>query len=153
MFLAGKVEYLARLAGNPMRRRESEYLAMARRGFLATSRNNRVTVIPVCFAHHGDTVYTPIDRKPKGKHLARLSNIASNPYVAFLVDNYSEDWRLLSYLLIHGNASIVSNVTEARRARELLLRKYPQYRRLKLGDAPIVGIRVQRSKFWQFRLE
>ncbi len=137
------MNYLARLAGNSMRRHDSKYLAMARRGFLATSRNKRVTVIPVCFAHHGDVIYTPIDRKPKGKHLARLSNIALNPYVAFLVDNYSEDWRLLSYLLIHGNASIVSSVTEARRARELLLCKYPQYRRLELGDAPIVGIRVQ----------
>ncbi|HEV2138049.1 MAG TPA: pyridoxamine 5'-phosphate oxidase family protein [Nitrososphaerales archaeon] len=134
-----------------MRRRDSEYLAMARRGFLATSRNNKATVIPVCFAHHGDIVYTPIDRKPKRKHLARLSNITSNPHVAFLVDNYSEDWRLLSYLLMHGNASMVSNTREARRARELLLHKYPQYRWLKLGEAPILGIQVQRSKFWQFQ--
>jgi PPOX class probable F420-dependent enzyme len=135
-----------------MRRRHSDYLAAARRGFLATSPggSDTVTVVPVCFVHRGESIYTAIDLKPKGDHLSRLSNIASNPSVAFVVDNYSEDWRLLSYLLIHGDAFMLVG-EEASEARELLLRKYPQYRWLVLGDAPVMAIRIRRAKFWEFQ--
>lgn len=134
-----------------MRGRDSEYLRKARRGFLATSSNGRVTVVPICFAHRGNTIYTAIDRKPKGRHLARLANIASNPNVAVLVDKYSEDWRHLSYLLVHGDARLVGREKEAKKARELLLSKYHQYRRLKLGEAQVIAIRVRETKFWEFR--
>ena len=124
---------------------------MSRRGFLATARNGDPTVVPVCFVHIGDVLYTAIDRKPKGRRLARLSNIASNPRVAFVVDNYSEDWRLLSYLLIHGDAAVVTDEEEARTARERMLRKYPQYHWLKLRRAQVLSIRVRKSKFWRFQ--
>src|SRR5580693_9426937 len=134
-----------------MRRSEAAYLKAARRGFLATSSRDRPTVVPVCFVISGDVIYTAIDRKPKGPRLARTSNIASNPQVAFLVDVYREDWRDLSYLLIHGRSEVVSDEAEAARARGLLLRKYRQYRSLRLGDAPIIAIQISDSKFWKFR--
>jgi len=123
----------------------------ARRGFLATSRDERVTVVPICFAHRGSTIYTAIDRKPKGRHIARLANIVSNPNVAVLVDRYSEDWRRLSYLLLHGDARLVEREKEAKKARELLTSKYHQYRRLKLGEAQVIAIRVREAKFWELR--
>lgn len=110
-----------------------------------------MTVIPICFVHRRNVIYTSIDRKPKGRRLARLVNIALNPSVAIVVDNYFEDWRRLSYLLIHGDARLVKREKEAERARELLLLKYHQYRWLKLGDAPVIAIRVRESKFWEFR--
>lgn len=134
-----------------MLKQYSEYLSKRSRAFLATGRGERISIVPVCFAHQEDVIYTAIDSKPKGGTLTRLSNIISNPHVAFIVDNYSTNWRLLSYLLIHGDAEIVSDEGEARRARKLLLLKYPQYRWLKLGNAPVIAIRVRRSKFWQFR--
>lgn len=133
-----------------MLRRYSEYLSKRSRGFLATGQGERLSIVPICFAHQEDVIYTAIDSKPKGGRLARLSNIISNPHVAFIVDNYSTNWRLLSYLLIHGDAEIVADEGEARRARRLLQRKYPQYRWLKLGKAPIIAIHVRRSKFWRF---
>ncbi|MDA4112785.1 MAG: pyridoxamine 5'-phosphate oxidase family protein [Thaumarchaeota archaeon] len=133
-----------------MRRSEVAYLKAARRGFLATSSRDRPTVVPVCFVIAGDVIYTAIDKKPKGPRLARTSNIASNPQVAFLVDIYDEDWRELSYLLIHGRSELVSDEAEAARARRLLLQKYRQYRSLKLGDAPIIAIHIADSKFWKF---
>ncbi len=134
-----------------MLERYSEYLSKRSRGFLATGQGEEISVVPICFAHQEDVIYTAIDSKPKGRRLARLSNILSNPHVAFIVDNYSKNWRLLSYLLIHGDAEIVADEGEARRARRLLLLKYPQYRSLKLGNAPVIAIRVRRSKFWRFR--
>ena len=134
-----------------MRRSEAAYLKAARRGFLATSSRDRPTVVPVCFVISGDVIYTAVDKKPKGPRLARISNIASNPQVAFLVDIYDEDWRGLSYLLIHGSSEVVSDEVEAARARRLLLQKYRQYQSLKLGDAPIIAIHISDSKFWKFR--
>jgi PPOX class probable F420-dependent enzyme len=98
----------------------------------------------------GDVIYTAIDRKPKGPRLARLSNILSNPSVAFLVDSYSEDWTELSYLLLHGDAHLVRDEEEAEAARELLKERYPQYGWLKLDGRPIIAIRVHKSKFWAF---
>ncbi len=135
----------------PMLKRDSEYLSKRNRGFLATGQDDKISVIPVCFVHQEDVIYTAIDSKPKGRRLARLSNMISNPHVAFIVDNYSQNWRHLSYLLIHGEAEVVADEVEARRAKRLLLRKYPQYRWLELGNAPVVAIRVRRTKFWQFR--
>jgi PPOX class probable F420-dependent enzyme len=133
-----------------MLKREREYLRSCRRGFLATSAGVRPTVVPVCFCLKGDSIYSAIDRKPKGPRLARLSNIMSNPQVAFLVDNYSEDWAGLSYLLIHGQAELVSGEQEAETARKLLRRKYPQYRQLKLDGRPILAIRIEKTKSWAF---
>jgi PPOX class probable F420-dependent enzyme len=127
-----------------------EYLRKRRRGFLATTGGNGVTLVPVCYVNLGAMIYTAIDTKPKGKSLARLTNISSNRRVAFIVDNYSEDWRALSYLLIHGNAQLVGDEEEASMARSLLTRKYPQYKKLKLGLAPVICIRIKRSKFWSF---
>ncbi|MDA4133552.1 MAG: hypothetical protein OK454_10595 [Thaumarchaeota archaeon] len=94
--------------------------------------------------------YTAIDRKPKGHQLARLSNVLSNPSVAFLVDRYSEDWKELSYLLLHGDARLVKDEREAEAARELLRERYPQARWLKLDGCPILEIKVHESKFWAF---
>lgn len=133
-----------------MLKREGDYLRSSRRGFLATSATGTPTVVPVCFCVKGDVIYTAIDRKPKGPKLARLSNIISNANVAFLVDNYSEDWRELSYLLIHGDARLVEKEGEAQAARKMLRRRYPQYRRLKLDGCPILAITVKRTKFWAF---
>jgi PPOX class probable F420-dependent enzyme len=133
-----------------MLKRERDYLRSCRRGFLATSAKGRPTVVPVCFCLKGDVIYTAIDGKPKGTRLARLSNISSNPSVAFLVDNYSEDWRELSYLLIHGDAKVVKEETQAEVARNLLRERYPQYGWLKLDGCPVLAISVRESKFWAF---
>jgi len=133
-----------------MLKRERDYLRSSRRGFLATSARGRPTVVPVCFCLKGDVIYSAIDGKPKGQRIARVRNILSNPNVAFLVDNYSEDWDELSYLLLHGAADMVSEGKEAGEARKLLRKKYPQYLWLKLDGCPILAIRVSESKLWSF---
>jgi len=134
-----------------MLKRERDFLRSSRRGFLATSARGRPTVVPVCFCLKDDVIYSAMDRKPKGPSLARLRNILLNPEVAFLVDNYSEDWDELSYLLLHGAAELVSEDKEAEEARKLLRKKYSQYQWLKLDGCPILAIRVRESKFWAFR--
>ncbi len=129
-----------------------EYLIGKERGFLATvGRNGEPTIVPVCFVYTKGMIYTAVDKKPKSRgKLARTENILRNQHAAFVVDVYSDDWRKLSYALVHGMANVVADSKESRRATEMLVRKYPQYRWLGVDDSRVIRIRVERAKVWRF---
>ena len=134
-----------------MNKKEEEYLRLKERGFLATlGKNGNPTIVPVCFAYSNGAIYTAIDEKPKSSRVpARLTNIERDSRVAFIIDNYSQNWEKLSYLLVHGKARVVENQREVEKAKSLLIGKYPQYRRLKLGEQ-VIEISVDRTKLWEF---
>ena len=135
-----------------MNKDAESYLRTKERGFLATMGREGPTVIPVCFAYESGKIYSAIDAKPKsGRRLARVKNIERNPRVAFIIDTYSDDWRRLSYLLVHGKASLVGDPSEESRARELLLSKYPQYRWLGLDGSRTIRVTIESLKFWKFQ--
>ncbi len=135
-----------------MRDRLEEYLSGKGRGFLATvGRNGEPTIVPVCFVYSDGMIYTAVDKKPKTKgRLARTENILRNEHAAFVVDVYSDDWRKLSYALVHGRANLVTDLNESWRATEMLVRKYPQYRWLGLDNSQVIRIRVGKTKLWRF---
>ena len=138
-----------------MKASESSFLNASDRGFLSTSGSSgRPTIVPVCFVCHNDTIYVPIDDKPKkggrGK-LARLANLEANPAAAFIVDNYSDNWTKLSYLLVHGKGRVVEDRNEAGMAKDLLRRKYSQYPSLKLEIHSVIAIDVEETKLWTFQ--
>jgi PPOX class probable F420-dependent enzyme len=111
-------------------------------------------VVPICYAFDGERLYVALDEKPKSvpdHELKRVRNIRANPRVAVVVDDYSEEWSKLVYVLISGTAEIISsseNASEHRRAVELLREKYPQYRSMKLEERPIIKITPIRIKRW-----
>ena len=96
----------------------------------------------------------PFDEKPKSVaagSLKRVKNIRANPKVAFVIDDYSDDWSRLAYVLVSGTAEIIStpvDASEHKRAVELLRQKYPQYRSMKLEERPIIKITPLRIKRW-----
>lgn len=135
-----------------MNKEAASYFRTKERGFLATMGKKGPTVIPVCFAYESGKIYSAIDRKPKsGRTLARVKNIERDPRVAFVLDTYSDDWRRLSYLLVHGKASLVSDPSEESRAKELLLSKYPQYRWLGLDGSRTIRVTIESLKLWKFQ--
>jgi PPOX class probable F420-dependent enzyme len=80
-------------------------------------------LVPMCFALNENVFYSAIDRKPKRvapKRLARLRNIKKMPQVALLVDRYEEDWTLLWYVLVRGEAELVSAAAEGRSTRSIV---------------------------------
>ena len=113
---------------------------------------HRPHLIPICFALDEDVLYSAIDRKPKRTapaRLARLRNIAKMPQVALLVDHYEEDWMLLWYVLIRGEAELVSAPAERKCALFSLRAKYPQYRGEMLQeDAPLLRITPEQITAW-----
>lgn len=111
-------------------------------------------VVPFCYAVVGPHLYFVIDDKPKrrlGRALKRMRNIAENPAVAVLADDYAEDWRRLAFLLVRGRAEVVARDDERRRALTALRRRYPQYRSMPLAGAehPVVRITPEHAHLWR----
>jgi coenzyme F420-0:L-glutamate ligase/coenzyme F420-1:gamma-L-glutamate ligase len=128
-------------------------LETARVARLATLDANRTPhMVPICFACDGSVFYSAIDRKPKqvpASRLARLRNIKETPQVALLVDQYDEDWTRLWYVLVRGEAELVSVSAEHQRAIQRLRAKYPQYDADMLADdAPVLRITAVRITAW-----
>ena len=107
------------------------FVAAQRVARLATAdAGGRPHIVPICYAFDGHVLYSPMDLKPKRvapRGLKRVRNIAENPRVAVVVDEYSEDWSALAYVLIHGIAEILERGEERDRAESMLRDKYPQY--------------------------
>jgi PPOX class probable F420-dependent enzyme len=108
----------------------------------------RPHVVPITFAVDGNTLYFAVDAKPKRtSNLKRLQNIAANPAVAVLFDHYEDDWSRLWWVRMDGTARVVDDPTAAARAIDLLVERYPQYRRARPAG-PVVAISMERMSGW-----
>jgi PPOX class probable F420-dependent enzyme len=103
----------------------------ARVGRLATvSSDGRPHVVPICFVHDRNTLYSAVDRKPKrSRRLRRLENVRANPSVEVIVDHYEDDWTRLWWVRFRGQGRILEQGAEYDRALSLLAAKYEQYGR------------------------
>lgn len=106
-------------------------------------------LVPVTFAVlEGDTVVTAVDHKPKRTiALQRLANIAANPAVCLLVDEYSDDWSRLWWVRADGVAQVVESPGEV--ALKALAARYPQYRE-QPPQGPMIVISVKRFTGWSW---
>ena len=132
--------------------RERRFVEGQRVGRLATAgRDGMPHVVPVCFALLGATLYVTIDEKPKRRTdapLKRLRNIAENPAAATVFDRYDEDWTRLGWVMLRGRAEILADGAEHDAAQALLCARYPQLARMRIGDQPVIALRVARSASW-----
>ena len=112
----------------------------------------RPAVVPFCYAVDGDVIYSPVDEKPKRvapAELKRVRNIRANPNVSLVVDDYSEDWSKLEYVMIAGRAEVISpDDGEHERAVALLREKYEQYRSMAIDEGLIIKITIKSVKRW-----
>jgi len=141
-------------------KKQADYLRRGRVGRLATiDGRDSVYLVPMVYACIGDKIYFVVDRKKKqaGKTLKRIRNISENAIATLLVDNYSEDWENLSYLMIHCHASIIGpgeNYREKQLASRRLKEKYLQYEKddyfpEDVGKAVFVRLEPLGAIFWQ----
>ncbi|MGH8208045.1 MAG: TIGR03668 family PPOX class F420-dependent oxidoreductase [Steroidobacteraceae bacterium] len=108
-------------------------------------------VVPVCYAFDGQSLYSALDLKPKrvsGRRLKRVRNIRRNSRVALVIDDYCEDWSRLAYVLVQGEAEILEEGGERRRAEAMLREKYAQYRELLEAGCTILKITPGRVVGW-----
>jgi coenzyme F420-0:L-glutamate ligase / coenzyme F420-1:gamma-L-glutamate ligase len=111
----------------------------------------RPLVLPVCYIVAGETLYSPTDAKPKRvpvERLKRLRNIQQNPHVALVIDDYSDDWSELSYVVLHGRAEILTAGAPFERAIAALREKYPQYQHMPIQENPMIAVHLERAVSW-----
>lgn len=117
---------------------------------LATAdKNGQPHVIPFCYAFDGERFYFVVDEKPKrqtGKPLKRIRNMLENPHVALVIDDYSDDWTQLAYVLVSGSPQVVDDEAEYATALALLRDRYPQYRAMLLSFARNTMVRISPNK-------
>jgi PPOX class probable F420-dependent enzyme len=121
--------------------------AAARVARLATAdAAGRPHLVPICFAVAGDTVYSAVDDvKPKAtRRLRRLANVAANPAVALLADEYDEDWSRLWWVRADGRGRVLDDAPEAV---ALLVERYAQYRAAPPAG-PVLAVDVERWSGW-----
>lgn len=96
-------------------------------------------------------MYTAIDLKPKrvdGRELKRVRNILENPKVAVVIDDYSENWNELAYVLIRGTAEIIEDGEERASAEALLREKYEQYAEMLEPGCAVICISPEHVVSW-----
>ena len=111
-------------------------------------------VVPLCYARLDDRLYFVADDKPKRngpRALRRLANIAANPRVALVVDDYDDDWSRLAYLLLHLDAAPVEDDAEYADVLVALRARYPGYRTMPLARAthPMIRLTPRRWHLWR----
>jgi coenzyme F420-0:L-glutamate ligase/coenzyme F420-1:gamma-L-glutamate ligase len=130
---------------------ERRFVTDRRIGHLATADASGVPhVLPVCFVF-SSKLYITIDDKTKKRALRplkRLRNIAENPAVAVVFDRYDDDWGLLGWVMIRGQARILTDGTEHDEAQALLRSRYPQLREMQLAKLPVIAIEIEKCTSW-----
>jgi len=133
-------------------KQELAFLRSARIAHFATAdAHGQPHVIPICFVFDGKHFYSPIDEKPKRtapSKLKRLRNVGENPQVSIVIDHYEENWAKLVYILIIGKARVLVSGDKHRKAVNLLRRKYPQYRAMRIDRMPMILILPTRMTSW-----
>ena len=110
--------------------------------------DGRPHIVPVCFVLDEQTLYFAVDSKPKRTtNLQRLRNIAANPAVSILVDHYEDDWTRLWWVRVDGDARVVTDEVEARKAVKLLIARYSQYR-ANAPAGPVVAVAIGAVTGW-----
>ena len=112
-------------------------------------------LVPVVFVFDGNHFFIPVDekrKKTKLEKLRRIKNIQSNPNVALLIDEYSEDWSRLAFVMIQGTASVVKSRPQAdiqlKQALKELTTKYTQYQKIGTGEMCII-IKPEKVASWR----
>jgi PPOX class probable F420-dependent enzyme len=125
-------------------------LAAARIARLATVRaDGRPHIVPIVFAFDGETVRTIADPKPKrGLDLLRHRNIAANPQVSLLIDEYEESWQTIWWVRADGQARVEEDGPERDETIRQLRAKYPQYAEWTEPFGAATIIHVERVSAW-----
>src|SRR5262249_24867358 len=131
------------------------FISEGRVGRLGTADpSGQPVVVPICYAFDGESLFSAVDAKPKTRRpegLKRIRNIRDNAKVSVVIDRYDEDWTKLRYVIIQGQAQLLTDGPDFARGVDLLLGKYPQYRAMGLDRSAGLMIRVKPARVTEGR--
>jgi PPOX class probable F420-dependent enzyme len=105
-------------------------------------------IVPVCHVLAGGKIFFA-----SGDDTRKVKNLRENPRVTVTVDVYSDHWGTLKGVMVQGRARLIERGPRFRRVRDLLYRKYPQYRReaaISPSDSVVVEVTPSRIFSWGF---
>lgn len=119
------------------------------------TRDNLPDAMPIVLARDNDTLFSPIDGKPKSSSkLARIRNIQANGNTMLLIDHYSRDWEKLWWLKLVCVSHIVFNPPNVNFYENILMEKYNQYETTEISysstDKTFIIFNIQLVKWWGF---
>ncbi len=136
-----------------MNGKEKAFIDNHRVARLATvDENGDPHVVPIVYAFDGETIYTPIDSKPKkveGIKLQRVVNIRQRDSVCIIIDDYSEQWDDLVWVQIGGRAKLITEGFKYKRGIDLLFAKYSQYKEMRLSISALIVISPIKTLSWR----
>jgi nitroimidazol reductase NimA-like FMN-containing flavoprotein (pyridoxamine 5'-phosphate oxidase superfamily) len=137
------------LSGSPLSGEETEFVASARVGHLATTRRDGTPhVVPISTVLDLDRLIFATET-----NTVKVRNIRDNPFVAICFDEYDEDWSLLKQVLIYGAPYFIETGMEFARDRNLLYEKFTQYETaspIEEASSLIVEVEIERASTWGF---
>ena len=100
-------------------------------------------LVPIVFAIDGTRLIHAVDAKPKqSTALRRLDNIAVNPFVSVLVDEYDDDWSQLWWARADGCGAVHESYPI-----DALVARYPQYAKAPPAG-PVIVIEIDHWSGW-----
>ena len=88
-------------------------------------------------------------RRLRPHRLARVRNITANPHAALVVDHYDDaDWTRLGWVMVRGEASLVTAGPAHGGAVAALRLRYTQYRDMRLETCMLIAIAATRVTGW-----
>jgi len=105
-------------------RKERAYLELQRVGRLAVAgRKGAPHVTPLCHAFSKGVLYIEADAESW-----KVGNASKNKDVAYVVDEYTENWGNLRGIRLQGTMDVLRSGVEYNSAKRVLTRKFPQLR-------------------------
>ena len=102
--------------------KERAYLQLQRVGRLAViGRNGIPHVSPFCHAFSKSVLYIEADGSSW-----KVGNASRNKDVAYVVDEYTENWGNLRGIRLQGTLDVLRSGAEYNSAKRVLMRKFPQ---------------------------
>ena len=102
-------------------------------------------VVPLCPVFDGGgTLYVDV-----GIRSRNAANVAANPAVEVVLDQYDSDWSSLKGVLLSCRAELAS-VEEQEHAWGMIRRKYPQYKDIQWKPRLTLALRIRTWTSWGF---
>jgi nitroimidazol reductase NimA-like FMN-containing flavoprotein (pyridoxamine 5'-phosphate oxidase superfamily) len=122
--------------------KERAFLEAQRVGRMAQIGAKYLHVMPLCYASTQDTLY--VETNGRSQKVRRLE---AHPQVAFVVDEYFDDWSKLRGIRMQGHAEVLREGREYEAGKRLLLDKYPeQFKRLGWTDGTNVVLKITATR-------
>lgn len=117
-----------------------------------TTTQGLADAMPIVFARVGETLFSPIDGKPKrSTRPARLRHLEANPRVTLVLDHYAHDWSALWWIRVESDATLAEGEhAHWDAAVAALACKYPQYAATPMfvGEPMLVCLERVRVRWW-----